>query len=75
MAIAVKQMLLSRNKTTLHFTQVNGKKNSSKQHLLRQVKKRKKKRQRVKTFQLRISGHRKLVTLSQFKTPVHAVTD
>ena len=26
MAVAVKQMLLSRNKTTLHFTQVTGKK-------------------------------------------------
>jgi hypothetical protein len=34
-----------------------------------------KKEARVKTFQLRTSGHRKLVTLSQFKTPVHAVTD
>lgn len=56
MAVAVKQMLLSRNKTTLHFTQVTGKK-LVKTTLVEagggQVKE--KKRQRVKTFQLRIN--------------------
>jgi hypothetical protein len=61
----------------LHFTQVTGKK-LVKTTLVEggggQVKETKKEA-RVKTFQLRTSGHRKLVTLSQFKTPVHAVTD